>query len=170
MKEAELWTVHTRRLPPLVVGHHMHIQNQTGPHPNKWDKTGVIIEVHQFDQYVVRVDGSGRITLRNLKFLRRYVSIQAPQPRCTTHDDFSQITKLPANPAASPTLWPTTCPLPLPQAHPSSNYPEPAVSTPLSPIAEPPPPKAIVEPHQTSANPPPTPVSPLASTPPTPKC
>ena len=29
MKEAERWTVHTRRLPPLAVGHHVSIQNQT---------------------------------------------------------------------------------------------------------------------------------------------
>ena len=35
MKEAEQWIVHTRRLPPLAVGHHVHIQNQAGPHPNK---------------------------------------------------------------------------------------------------------------------------------------
>ena len=31
-----------------------------------------MIEVRQFDQYVVRVDGSGRVTLRNRKFLRKY--------------------------------------------------------------------------------------------------
>ena len=53
MKEAEQWTVHTRRLPPLAVAHHMRIQYQTGPHPNNWDKTDVIIELCQFDQYVV---------------------------------------------------------------------------------------------------------------------
>ena len=41
------------------------LQNQVGPHPLKWDKTGRVIEVRQFDQYVVRVDGSGRVTLRN---------------------------------------------------------------------------------------------------------
>ena len=56
MKEAEWWTVHIRRLPPLAVGHHVQIQNQTRPHPKKWDKTGVIIEVHQFHQYVVCVN------------------------------------------------------------------------------------------------------------------
>ena len=101
MKEAEQWTMHTGRLPPLAVGHCVCIQNQTGPHPNKWDRTGVIIEVRQFDQYmhVVRVDGSGRITLCNRKFLRRYVPVQAPQPGCTIHDDFRQLTKLPAKPA-----------------------------------------------------------------------
>ena len=192
MKEAEQWTMHTGRLPPLAVGHCVCIQNQTGPHPNKWYRTGVIIEVRQFDQYVVRVDGSGRITLCNRKFLRRYVPVQAPQPRSTIHDDFRQIPKLPVKPAASPTLWPTTCtpttpasnqPTPKPPsqgptstvptaaapAHPSSSYPESAVSTAPCPIPEPPPPEAVVEPQQTITNPPPTPVSPSASTPPTPK-
>ncbi len=34
--------------------------------------TGVVVEVKQFDQYVIRVDGSGRATLRNRQFLRKY--------------------------------------------------------------------------------------------------
>jgi hypothetical protein len=63
---------HTTRLPPLRVGDHVRIQNQSGRDPNKWDKTGLIVEVRQHDQYVVRVDGSGRVTLRNRKFLRRF--------------------------------------------------------------------------------------------------
>ena len=69
MKLAECWNKHTRRLPPLKVGHHVRIQNQTGNHSTKWDKTGVVVEVRQYDQYVVRMDGSGRMTLRNRKFL-----------------------------------------------------------------------------------------------------
>ena len=107
----------------------MCIQNQTCPHPNKWDKTGVIIEVHQFDQYmyVVRVDGSDRITLRNRKFLRGYVPVQAPQPRRTIHDDFRQITKLPVKPATSPTLQPTTC---------TPTTPGPNQPTPEPPLAK----------------------------------
>jgi hypothetical protein len=40
----------------------------------KWDKTGVIIEVRQCDQYGVNVDGSGRVTLRN-----RICTRQEPQ-------------------------------------------------------------------------------------------
>ena len=123
MKEAELWTVHTRRLPPLAVSQHLRIQIQTGPHPNKWNKTGVIIEVHQFDQYVVHVDGFGRITLYNRKFLRRYVPVQAPQPRRTIHDDFRQITKLLAKPAASPTLQPTCTPTTLASDQPTPEPP-----------------------------------------------
>ena len=60
-------------LPPLTIGDCVRIQNQTGPNPTKWDKTGVVVEATQFDQYVVRVDGSGRVTLRNRRFLRKYI-------------------------------------------------------------------------------------------------
>lgn len=80
MRTAELLTEHTRHLPPLVVGDHVRLQNQTGPYPNKWDKTGIIIEVRQFDQYVVRVDGSGRVTLRNRKFLRKFIPVIPKAP------------------------------------------------------------------------------------------
>jgi hypothetical protein len=59
MKAAERWSEHTKKLPPLVVGNHVCMQNQTGLHPTKWDKTGVIVEVLQFDQYRVQVDGTG---------------------------------------------------------------------------------------------------------------
>ena len=62
----------------------MCVQNQTGQHPRKWDKTGRIVEVRQFDQYVVKVDGSGRVTLRNRKFLRRYNPVY---PRSHPADD-----------------------------------------------------------------------------------
>ena len=69
---------HTVRIKPLKVGDHVRIQNQTGTQPRKWDRTGLVIEVRQFDQYVVRVDGSGRVTLRNRKFLRLYTPYVAP--------------------------------------------------------------------------------------------
>ncbi|ELT96981.1 hypothetical protein CAPTEDRAFT_217178 [Capitella teleta] len=72
MRGAEQWSEHTKRLPPLVVGDHVRLQNQVGLNPKKWDYTGVVVEVRQFDQYVIRVDGSGRVTLRNRRFLRKY--------------------------------------------------------------------------------------------------
>ena len=49
MKICERLSEHTRCLPPLVIGDSVRIQNQTGPHPTKWDKTGIIVEVRQFD-------------------------------------------------------------------------------------------------------------------------
>ena len=85
MRDAERWSEHTRRLPPLRVGDTVRIQNQRGPHPLKWDKTGSIVEVRQFDQYVVKVDGSGRVTVRNRKFLRRYEPV-VPRPERMTID------------------------------------------------------------------------------------
>ena len=85
MKMAERLTEHTRRLPPLKVGDKVRIQNQTGPHPTKWDKTGTVIEVRQYDQYIVKVDGSGRATLRNRKFLRKYTPAISPRKPTSRH-------------------------------------------------------------------------------------
>ena len=117
MQAAERWTEHTKKLPPLVIGDRVRIQNQTGPHPTRWDKTGTVIEVRQFDQYVVRVDGSGRITTRNRKFLRKYIPIQRQTPRYTISEDLQLTTrsrpttqsKLPPQPQTKET---TTQPIP----------------------------------------------------------
>ena len=98
MKMAERLAEHTKCLPPLSVGDHVRIQNQTGPHPLKWDKTGTVVEVRQFDQYVVRVDGSGRVTLRNRKFLRRYTPVLQPPPIQTIDRDLQLLH------AASPSM------------------------------------------------------------------
>ena len=51
--------------PPLpnpgdAPGYQVLIQNQRGPHPTKWDKSGMIVDVKPYDQYLVKVDGSGR--------------------------------------------------------------------------------------------------------------
>ena len=66
---------HTRQLPQLKVGDTVRIQNQVGNYPRRWDKTGTVVEVRQHDQYVVKVDGSGRATVRNRRFLRQYTPV-----------------------------------------------------------------------------------------------
>ncbi|KXJ21184.1 hypothetical protein AC249_AIPGENE1517 [Exaiptasia diaphana] len=70
-------------------------------------KTGVVIEVKQFDQYATRVNGSGRITLRNRKVLRQYVPVQARPPLSILSDDLRYTGKAnqatPSKPS-SPTL------------------------------------------------------------------
>ena len=87
MRTQEKLSEHTRRLPPLKVGDHVRIQNQTGPYPLKWDKTGIVIEVRQYDQYMVKIDGSNRTTLRNRRFLRHFIPIRPdPQPRSILED------------------------------------------------------------------------------------
>ena len=80
IKTHDYWSEHTRRLPALAVGDYVRIQNQTGQHPNKWDRTGTVVEVKQHDQYQVKVDGSGRVTLRNRRFLRKFTPITPPEP------------------------------------------------------------------------------------------
>ena len=51
-KALEKWTEHTRQLPPLCVGDRVRIQNQVGPHPTRWDRTGTVVEVKQHHQYM----------------------------------------------------------------------------------------------------------------------
>ena len=64
---------HTRPLTPLRIGDQVLIQNQRGPHPTKWDKSGMIVDAKPYDQYLVKVDGSGRLTTRNRRFLRTFL-------------------------------------------------------------------------------------------------
>lgn len=80
MKACDRLSEHTRRLLPLKIGDHVRIQNQTGPNPLKWDRTGVVVEVRQFHQYAVKIDGSNRSTLRNRKFLRKFLPMRATTP------------------------------------------------------------------------------------------
>ena len=63
---------HARQLPDLQAGERVFIQNQNGPHPNKWDRSGVVLESLGHNQYNIKVDGTGRITKRNRRFLRHY--------------------------------------------------------------------------------------------------
>ena len=78
MKEA--WTEHTTKLTPLKVGDKVFLQNQRGNNPRRWERTGIILETKPHDQYLVKVDGTGRTTLRNRKFLRKYQPIAKPSP------------------------------------------------------------------------------------------
>ena len=68
----------TRTLPALEVGDLVSVQNQTGPRAKKWDKTGVVVETKPNDQYRIKIDGSGQVTLRNRQFLRK-ISQGQPQ-------------------------------------------------------------------------------------------
>ena len=45
--------------------------NNTKPHSHsRWDRQGIIVEVLPYRQYKVKINGSGRIVLRNRKFLK----------------------------------------------------------------------------------------------------
>ena len=61
-----------RKLKPLQVGQYFALQNQQGSKPLRWNRTGVIVMCMDFDQYIVKVHGSNRLTRRNRRFLRAY--------------------------------------------------------------------------------------------------
>ena len=60
---------------PLSIGERVFLQNQQGNHPTKWDRSGTVMESTGHDQYRVKVDGSGRLTLRNRRFLLAYTPV-----------------------------------------------------------------------------------------------
>ena len=71
LRNTESLSHHTRLLKQLAVGDIVQIQNQMGHRSSRWDLTGVIVEVKSHDQYPIKVHGSGRLTLRNRKFIKK---------------------------------------------------------------------------------------------------
>ena len=84
--QVETLNTKTRDLPSLQVGDVCRLQNQTGRFPKKWDRTGHVVQANKNDQYVVKVNGSGRLTLRNRRYLRKIQPVTAfsvlSQPTC----------------------------------------------------------------------------------------
>ena len=83
----------------------MLIQNQraAGNLAKRWDKTGIVVECKGNDKYSVRIDGSGRITDRNRRYLRA----------------FKPGTSTPAMPTARPTVHTPNTPASAPPEAPS---------------------------------------------------
>ena len=90
-RTTESLSAHCKPLRPLALGEKVFLQNQQGPSPNKWDRSGVVVESLAHDQYRVRIDGSGRLTLRNRRFLRSYT----PVATCAQRPPLSSTVKLP---------------------------------------------------------------------------
>ena len=170
----EKWKEHTKALPPLRVGDHVRIQNQTGPHPTKWDKTGIVIEVLQNHQYRTKVDGSGRITCRNRKFLRQYKPAHQPGPRRSILEDLALPPTSPLESIPSQTQSPRSTPVvdtptshsspqsgtaiptlptppPAPTLSPPTPTPTPTPTLPPEPMPLPPQPRASTRPRQPPA-------------------
>lgn len=132
------WSEHTGGLSPLKCGDRVHIQNQHGSHPGKWDHTGVVTQVLQYHQYTVQMDGSGRLTTRNRRHLRRNTT-PAPTPDATLRARLTAIQPRYNQPPPTPPPRPPTPPALLP-----------AYTAPLAPAT----PQLPASPqHQTPATP-----------------
>lgn len=73
-----------RCLEPLNVGDVVLVQNQHGPKPTRWDRTGLVVETLGNRQYNIKMDGSGRVTLRNRRFLKKVQSLNPARTRTAT--------------------------------------------------------------------------------------
>ena len=104
----EALDMHARSLAPLSLGDKVFLQNQRGSHPKKWDKSGTVVELGNYDQYWVNVDGSGRLTLRNRRFLRKFVppSLTIGDPLSHSHQPYGLATRdsLPPTRSESPQM------------------------------------------------------------------
>ena len=80
IQSAEYYNAHKRPLYPLVVGDPVSIQNRSGSHPLRWDRTGRIVERLENKQYLVKTDGSGRVLLRTRGHLRKIDPITQESP------------------------------------------------------------------------------------------
>lgn len=87
--KGQQWAEHTKALGPLEVGCCVQVQNQAGPHKDKWDVSGTVTEVLPYDAYMIKMDGSGRVSKRNRRYLRPIVPygslVSTPDARKDTH-------------------------------------------------------------------------------------
>ena len=77
----------TRDLGKLTLGDNVRVRNQTGEKPTRWDDTGVVVKVKEFDQYLVKMDRTGRLSLRNRKFLRKIIPYGKSETSTQYHDN-----------------------------------------------------------------------------------
>ena len=105
-----------RQLKKLEPGSRVFLQNQVGRNANKWERSGTVMEQCDNDMYQVKVDGTGRVTPRNRRFLRAF------DPADITPKSYRpQVTERPAaanlEPAEAPSIvTPSVDQLPEPSA------------------------------------------------------
>ena len=108
IRTSEKLNMHSRQLPPLQHGEKCFVQNQHGPLRNKWHNTGTVMEALPFDQYIVQLDGSRRLTTRNRKFLRGYTPAVVTTEPCPMRTSIEPAAIV--SPCDSPALDDTTKP------------------------------------------------------------
>ena len=66
------------------------IQNQHGARniAKKWDKIGLVLENLGYNKYLIKVDGSGRVTDRNRQFLRQFTPVTSTLPGPRPSDSY----------------------------------------------------------------------------------
>ena len=67
----------SRELLSLREGDQVLVQNQNKSNTrfNKWDQQGTVIALNDKDQCLIKIHGSGRVTLRNRRFVKKFKSL-----------------------------------------------------------------------------------------------
>ena len=65
---------YTKAHKDIPVGSSVVVQNKAGKFPRKWVKTGIVVENMDYDKVLVKLDGSGRLTSRNIKNVKKIIS------------------------------------------------------------------------------------------------
>ena len=118
----------------------------------RWNKSGIILEVQPHDSYLVKVDGSNKVTKRNRQFLRKFepfYSEPAAPVQPPPLPPLTQLARPPPLPVPSPPIPPTsstqdTQPSP-PTELPPPPEPPTAVTSPPTPDTQPQIPKHLRE-------------------------
>ena len=84
VKSVEKLNNNCRALAKLSPGDKVFVQNQTGKNSTKWEKSGTVMMDRGHDSYDVKIDGSGRVTPRNRRFLRKFDPLTMSPPAPTT--------------------------------------------------------------------------------------
>ena len=101
--ELAKWSQHTRALPPLRIGDRVRPPPPPPP-PRRWDKTGIVTEVKQYDQYWIHQG----IWLRTSDTTESQIPTQVRFPTTDTQPPLVPPPNLrpsPTEPDTDPTLW-----------------------------------------------------------------
>ena len=112
------WSEKTPPQSELVPGQSVYVQNQrgVGKAAKRWDRSGVILENKGFDKYSVKIDGSGRVSDRNRKYLKAFTPDKLNKLRGPSHQEPGDQTEevFQPSPQTHDVSTPDVTPLPMP--------------------------------------------------------
>ena len=136
IRNSEYYDSRSRNVRPLQIGDRCFVQNCRGNHPKKWGLSGTVVRKKRHHKYEIKLDGSGRLTTRNRRQLRKFmpmttsiagkrelrpIALPAARPNLNRNPEALQ------EECQSPVLVPgsenATSPLVLPESHQSPARP-----------------------------------------------
>ena len=100
----EKYNASTRELPCLPIGTAVVLQNNKGK--RRWNKAGTVVESLGNRQYRIKLEGSGRLTIQNRRFIRKSIPLKpsiipSATPLTSTRNEHNQPTIVPQHPTTS---------------------------------------------------------------------